>query len=126
MPKATRENFFRRHNAQGVPMTIDLEGLSEQELVELNRRIVARYRLLSEQRAQQKMSELRLGDSVSFQPRGHPVLFGTLIRINRKTVTVVVRDGKCWTVPPELLRREDWQEIGNAPLPAQRIIDVLP
>jgi hypothetical protein len=59
-------------------MDIDLEGMTEAELVELNRRIVARLRLLSRAHAHQRMLQFRIGDRVSFESQGRGLVLGTL------------------------------------------------
>ncbi len=61
-------------------MKIDITQLSEEELVALNRQIVERLRFLQQMRAHAKMLEFRVGDRVSFQQAGLPVLFGVLVR----------------------------------------------
>lgn len=85
--------------------TIDIDQLSEAELVDLNRRIVARLRFLGQMRAHVQMLEFTVGDRVSFQPEGRPPLVGLLTRYNRKTVTVLTEAGEQWNVSPGLLRR---------------------
>jgi hypothetical protein len=52
-------------------MKIDIDKLTEQELVDLNHRIVARLRFLAEMRAHTEMLEFSIGDRVVFQPPGH-------------------------------------------------------
>jgi hypothetical protein len=86
-------------------MPIDIDQLSEPELVDLNNRIVARLRLLQQMRAHASMLEFRLGERVSFQPDGHPVLFGVITKYNRKSVTVITEAGQHWTVAPTFLRK---------------------
>ena len=86
-------------------MKIDLTQMSEEELVALNRQIVERLRFLQQARAHAKMLEFRVGDRVSFQPDGRPVLFGILVRYNKKTVTVVTEGREQWNVAPGLLRK---------------------
>jgi hypothetical protein len=51
-------------------MMIDIDTLTEPELIDLNHRIVARLRLLNEVRAHAGMLEFRIGDRVGFQPPG--------------------------------------------------------
>jgi hypothetical protein len=91
-------------------MKIDLDALSEAELVDLNNRIVARLRFLREVRSHAQMLEFSVGDKVSFQPEGRPVLTGMVTRYNRKTVTVITDSGEHWTVSPGLLRKIDPSE----------------
>ena len=91
-------------------MKIDIDKLTEAELIDLNNRIVARLRFLSQMRAHEKMLEFKVGDRVEFQPDGRPVLVGMLTRYNKKTVTVVTDDGEHWNVAPGFLRKPDHAE----------------
>jgi hypothetical protein len=86
-------------------MTIDIDRLTEEELIDLNHRIVARLRLLSQMRSHTKMLEFKVGDRVSFQPDGRPPLVGIMTRYNKKTVTVITESGEHWNVAPGLLRK---------------------
>ena len=86
-------------------MTININNLSEEELVDLNNRIVERLRFLNQARAHSRMLNFRIGDRVSFQPEGRPMLIGVLTRYNRKTVTVITEGGERWNVAPGLLHR---------------------
>jgi hypothetical protein len=49
-------------------MNIDIDKLSEEELIDLNNRIVARLRFLNQMRAYSQMLDFRIGDRVTFQP----------------------------------------------------------
>jgi len=89
----------------GARVTIDIDRLTEAELVDLNNRIVERLRILSQMRAHASMLTFRIGDRVSFQPEGRPAVVGMLTRYNRKTVTVVTDSGQRWNVAPSLLCR---------------------
>lgn len=88
-------------------MRIDIDRLTEAELIDLNNRIVERLRLLHQMRAHAQMLDFKIGDRVSFQPEGRPVVVGMLTRYNRKTVTVITDRGERWNVAPILLRRAD-------------------
>jgi len=88
-------------------MRIDIDKLTEPELIDLNNRIVERLRFLKQMRAHGQMLRFKIGDRVSFQPEGRPVLFGMLTRYNRKTVTVITDTGQRWNVAPRLLQRAD-------------------
>ena len=85
-------------------MRIDIDGLTEAELVDLNHRIVERLKFLSHMRAHVQMLNFRIGDRVSFQPGGRPVQVGILTRYNKKTVTIITEGGEHWNVAPGLLR----------------------
>ncbi len=88
-------------------MKVDIDTLTEAELTDLNNRIVARLRFLTQMRAHAAMLEFKIGDRVSFQPEGHRGVVGMLTRYNRKTVTIITDDGQRWNVSPTLLRRAD-------------------
>jgi hypothetical protein len=86
-------------------MNIDIDTLTEPELIDLNHRIVARLRVLRDMRAHVGMLEFRIGDRVAFQPPGRRPLEGVLTRYNRKTVTVITDDGAQWNVSPVFLAK---------------------
>jgi hypothetical protein len=69
-------------------MKIDIEQLSESELIDLNHRIVARLRMFAQFRAHTSMR-----------------IVGMLVRYNKKTVSLVTDDGHRWNVSPALLTR---------------------
>jgi hypothetical protein len=101
-----------------MPERIDIDRLSEAELVDLNRRIVERLRFLRQMQAHRQMLEFSVGDRVSFQPPGRERLFGVLTRYNRKSVTVITEKGEQWNVAPALLSRVvDSGIIDAEPLP---------
>lgn len=84
---------------------IDIDRLSEAELIDLNHRIVERLRFLNQMRAHSQMLDYGIGERVTFHPDGHPSLTGIVTRYNRKTVTVITDTGQHWNVAPGLLRR---------------------
>jgi hypothetical protein len=86
-------------------MAIDIDKLSEPELIDLNSRVIARLRFLRQMRAHTSMLAFSLGERVSFQPDGHPVLVGIITKYNRKSVTVITETGQHWTVAPSLLTK---------------------
>lgn len=86
-------------------MTIDIDQLTEAELIDLNHRIVERLRLLDQMRVHVEMLEFKIGDRVTFQPPGQEQLEGMLTRYNRKTVTVITETGQRWNVSPTLVSR---------------------
>ena len=86
-------------------MKIEIDKLTESELVSLNNRIVERLRFLQQMRAHSTMLEFGIGERVSFQPDGRPTVFGILTRYNKKTVTVITDGGEHWKVAPSVLRK---------------------
>ncbi len=97
---------------------IDIDKLTEAELIDLNHRIVARLKFIREMRTHAHMLEFGVGERVSFQPDGHPPLNGTITKYNRKTVTVIAENGQQWNVAPSFLRKADPNE-NAAPTTAQ-------
>ena len=86
-------------------MKIDIDRMTEAELIDLNHRIVARLRFLHQMRAHAEMLEFKIGDRVTFQPPGQGQVEGILTRYNKKTVTVITGDGRQWNVSPQLLSK---------------------
>jgi hypothetical protein len=95
-------------SAKGPAMPIDIDHLTEAELIDLNNRIVERLRFLSQMRSHQQMLEFGIGDRVAFQP----MLTGVITRYNKKTVTVVTDGGGRWNVAPGFL--QPIREAGTA------------
>ena len=93
---------------------IDIDSLSEEELIELNHKVVARLRFLHQMRSHSSMLEFRIGERVKFHPDGGAVVFGTLTRYNKKTVTVVTDAGENWNVAPGLLSKVDPASARNS------------
>lgn len=88
-------------------MKIDIDRLTEAELVDLNNRIVARLRFLAQMRSHAEMLEFSIGDRVSFHPPGRTPKVGVLTRYNKRTVTVITDTGEQWNVAPAYLRRAE-------------------
>src|ERR1700739_1708498 len=93
---------------------VDIDSLSEEELIDLNHRVVARLRFLNQMRSHSAMLDFRIGERVKFHPDGSPELIGTLTRYNKKTVTVVTDSGQHWNVSPSLLTKVASASSGSA------------
>ena len=83
-------------------MPVDIDGLSFEELLGLNQRVVARLKMLESMQAHLEMMRFTPGQRVSFAYQGGRLL-GTVVKYNRKTVTVITDNGRSWNVPPHLL-----------------------
>lgn len=88
---------------------IDIDCLSEPELIDLNHKIISRLRFLREMRSHAEMMHFRIGEKVRFHPAGHPEIIGTLTRYNKKSVTVIAEDGARWNVHPSFLSKAESQ-----------------
>ena len=86
-------------------MPIDIDALTESELIDLNHRIVARLQFLRQLEAHANMLEFRIGERVRFHPEGRPAVTGMITRYNKKTVSIVTDDGQRWNVAPHFLER---------------------
>ena len=84
-------------------MKIDITLFTEDELIDLHRKITERLRFLSQTRAHNKMLQYKVGDRVSFKADDGPALCGVLTKYNKKTVTVITDNGEHWNVAPGLL-----------------------
>ena len=97
-------------------MSIDIDQMTEDELVELNHRVIERLKFLDTMQAHQNMMEFNIGNRVSFDSK-HGRQLGTLTKFNQKTVTVVTENGHRWRISPHLLSKV------NAVKPEQQVID---
>jgi len=88
-------------------MKIDIDNLTEAELIDLNNRVVARLKFFRQMKAHAAMLDFSIGEQVSFQPEGRPLITGFIAKYNRKTVTVITSDGHQWNVPPVFLRKAE-------------------
>ncbi|MDQ3287153.1 MAG: hypothetical protein M3Q42_02620 [Pseudomonadota bacterium] len=86
-------------------MPIDIDRLSEEELVDLNHRVVERLRFIRQARAHHAMLQFRIGELVYFEPEGRGRVRGVIVRYNKKSVSVLSPDGQQWRVSPGFLRK---------------------
>jgi hypothetical protein len=84
-------------------MFIDLTKLSEDELIELNRRIVERLQLMRSAKSLTQLARFSVGMVVEFDTDDGRTVSGTVARLNRQTATVVAASGR-WRVSPSRLR----------------------
>ena len=84
-------------------MPIDIDKMTRDELVALNHRIVERLKFLDSLQAHRDMMAFNIGARVSFDSGRGERLLGTLLKFNRKTVTVVTDNGQKWNISPHLL-----------------------
>jgi len=86
-------------------MKINIDHLTESELVHLNQKIVQRLGMIRQMRAHVQMLDFQIGERVWFQTERDETIRGMLVRYNKKSVTVVTEDGHRWTVSPGFLRK---------------------
>ena len=86
-------------------MKIDLSSLTYDELLALNFKIVERLKFLDSLHTHEEMMQFSPGDKVSFEPPGRGRQIGTLVKFNKKTVTVITESGQNWKVSPQVLNK---------------------
>ncbi|MCB0324978.1 MAG: hypothetical protein KDD69_15450 [Bdellovibrionales bacterium] len=82
---------------------IDIDRLTESELIDLNHRIVERLRFLDQMRAHGTMMKFRRGERVRFRDKRGEWVYGALAKYNQKTVAVISDHGQQWNVSPGFL-----------------------
>lgn len=86
-------------------MKIDIDQLTEKELIELNHRIVERLKFIQSMYDHAGMMEFNIGEKVCFSPSGREERIGVLVKFNKKTVTIVTEQGERWNVSPHFLSK---------------------
>lgn len=78
---------------------LNLDQMSDDELLSLNHKIVDLLMARQSQQRRDGLSEFDVGERVSFQgPEGRPIS-GTIKRVNQKTLTIATDHGQ-WKIDP--------------------------
>ena len=93
---------------------IDIDRLSEAELVDLHHRIVERLRFLEQMRAHARCSISVSATGCVSSSGSHGLIEGILTRYNKRTVTVITDDRRQWNVSPGLLRKANRPDTAQA------------
>lgn len=94
-------------------MSVDIEKLSLDELIDLNRRVVRRIQYLVSLKTRAQLDRFEIGDRVTFQSEDRAVS-GVVIRVNRKTLSIHTDDHGHWNIHPKFLTKV---QTANSPLP---------
>ena len=101
-------------------MVFDITKLSEDELLELNRRVVERLQFIRSAKSLAQLARFSVGMAVEFDTDDGRTISGTVARLNQKTATVVSATGR-WRVSPSLLQPASvTHESPAAPRTSQR------
>jgi hypothetical protein len=92
---------------------INIDDFTEEELIDLNYRIVERLRMIDQMRNHTEMMEFSIGETVSFITSGGSEQVGILVKYNRRTVTVITNEGRRWNVSPQLLTKVQKQKYNT-------------
>lgn len=82
-----------------------LRHMSEADLRYLNRMVVERLNLLAQAKSTMQLAQFAEGDRVSFTSNDGTEKHGRILRLNKKTVTLLTDDDQQWKVSPGLLRK---------------------
>jgi hypothetical protein len=95
-------------------MRVDLDKFSEDELLDLNHRIVERLQLIRSAKRLSQLARFSVGMTVEFEVIDDGrTLRGPIVRLNRQTATVVTAAGR-WRIAPSLLRLVDANAVATA------------
>ncbi len=83
---------------------MNIDHLTAAELIDLNRRIVERLKRMDSMRQQHQMMAFHIGQRVLFITKEAEIIYGNILKLNQKTVSVMAEDGTRWKVSPSLLR----------------------
>lgn len=81
-----------------------VDSLSKDQLILLNRFIVERLKQMHEDQINEHMDEFEIGDTVCFENE-RKIINGIIIKINKKTISVLTENKERWNVTPTLLKR---------------------
>ncbi|WP_256667434.1 hypothetical protein [Pseudomonas sp. ANT_J28] len=84
-------------------LSINIDYLSVDELVTLNHHIIQRLKRLESLEAHKSVMQFHPGARGSFDSPSGERLSGTVMKFNRKTVTVVTDNGQRWNISPHLV-----------------------
>ena len=94
-------------------MVVDIDKLTYEELIELNHKVVERLKFLEHMKAHASMMDFRIGEEVTFKPPNSERTSGIISKFNRKTVTIITKDGHSWKVYPGYLEKLNQQDSKN-------------
>lgn len=83
---------------------MNIDHLTPAELINLNRRIVERLKRMDSMRQQHQMMAFHIGQRVLFITKEADIIYGNILKLNQKTVSVMAEDGTRWKVSPSLLK----------------------
>jgi len=88
-------------------MSVNIENLTVQELIELNGQIINRIKELRKQEQARAASQFRLGDVVSFTHKDNQKIIGFILSVRKTKISILTEENEQWTVSPGLLSPEE-------------------
>lgn len=83
-----------------------LRHMGEEDLLYLNRMVVERLNLLAQARSTVQLAQFSEGDRVQFTTNDGTIKQAIVMRLNKKTASLLTDDGQNWKVSPALLRKQ--------------------
>ncbi len=83
-----------------------LRHMGEEDLRFLNRMVVERLNLLAQAKSTVQLAQFAQGDRVCFTLDTGEVKRGVIVRLNKKTASLLTDDRQNWKVSPALLRKD--------------------
>jgi len=84
---------------------ININKLSWDELISLNRQVCARLRELEQKSRFKAMVRFNIGEAVTFDSGEGRRVSGVIIKINKKTISIMTPEKVQWNVHPSLLKK---------------------
>ena len=81
-----------------------IKRLDQKDLIYLNNIIVDRLKVLQQVKSSEKMAEFHVGQRVGFVLEDGEQKAGKIIRLNKKTISIMTDDNEKWNVPPVFLK----------------------
>jgi hypothetical protein len=82
---------------------MDIDKLSLEQLLDLNKQVVRRIEYLQSLKTQAHLDRYEAGDRVSFPSEGRQIE-GVVIRVNQKTISIKTKDSY-WRIHPRFLTK---------------------
>ena len=98
-----------------------IRSWNEDDLRYLNRLIVDRLKLIHQARSTVMLAHFNVGDRVRFTTSDGSDRAGVIIRLNKKTASLVTDEGQRWNVHPVYLRAETPSPGSSTPSAPSRL-----
>jgi len=80
-----------------------LRYMDESDLVFINEMVIERLNLLAQAKDTVKLSEFAAGDRICFKTKDGKTIYGHIVRLNKKTASIMSDDHQRWSVSPGFL-----------------------
>lgn len=80
-----------------------IKGLSIDELISLNKMVVERIKVLNQIETSNAMRKYNIGESVKFKDNNNQIIEGKIIKINKKTISILTNGNIQWNVHPAFI-----------------------